>query len=201
MDRDGGTETEARILTGAPGCCAAVLLVLALPPAGPRAGAALWPISSSHLIAISTGFVGTEVVLFGAIDGPGDVVAVVRGPRREITVRRKGKVAGIWVNAASRSRSGNVPSYLQVATNRPVERIAVAGARPLYRIGLGTCSWSLSPAKRIDRAERFGEALIRTAATCRPCSAIPTIKSPSLASGCSAPRSTSRPMCRPGPIT
>lgn len=36
---------------------------------------------SSHLIAITTGFTGTEVVLFGTTDGAGDVAIVVTGPR------------------------------------------------------------------------------------------------------------------------
>ena len=54
---------------------------------------------SSHLIAITTGFTGASVVLFGATDGRGDVIVVVRGPEREMTVWRKSRVAGIWVNA------------------------------------------------------------------------------------------------------
>ena len=37
---------------------------------------------SSHLIAITTGFTGTEVLLFGAKEGPGQVVMIVRGPTR-----------------------------------------------------------------------------------------------------------------------
>ncbi|MBV8494135.1 MAG: TIGR02186 family protein, partial [Alphaproteobacteria bacterium] len=54
---------------------------------------------SSHLVAITSGFTGASVVLFGATEGGGDVIAVVRGPEHEMTVWRKGKVAGIWVNA------------------------------------------------------------------------------------------------------
>ena len=57
---------------------------------------------SSHAIAISTGFTGASVVLFGATDGPADVIAVIRGPDHEQTVWRKGKVAGLWANAESR---------------------------------------------------------------------------------------------------
>src|SRR5690348_10166244 len=56
---------------------------------------------SSHMIAIGSGFTGASVVLFGATDGRGDVIAVVRGPERTMTVWRKRKLAGIWVNAAS----------------------------------------------------------------------------------------------------
>src|SRR6185437_5219721 len=53
---------------------------------------------TSHLIGITGAFTGTSVVLFGATDGPGDVVVVVRGPEHDVAVRRKRRVAGVWVN-------------------------------------------------------------------------------------------------------
>ncbi|HEX3065649.1 MAG TPA: TIGR02186 family protein, partial [Dongiaceae bacterium] len=57
---------------------------------------------SNHLIAITTGFTGAQVLLFGATDGPGDVVVVVRGPTGRAVVRRKDRVFGIWINSAGR---------------------------------------------------------------------------------------------------
>src|SRR5690348_11897437 len=56
---------------------------------------------SNHLIAITTGFNGADVLLFGATDGPGDIVAVVRGPTGRAIVRQKGRLFGIWVNRSS----------------------------------------------------------------------------------------------------
>jgi hypothetical protein len=53
---------------------------------------------SSHLIAVTTGFSGTSLLLFGATQGEGDVVVVVRGPDKPETVRRKRRTLGIWVN-------------------------------------------------------------------------------------------------------
>src|SRR5437764_3846541 len=67
---------------------------------------------SSHLIAITTGFTGASVVLFGATEGRGDIIAVVRGPEREMTVWRKGKVAGIWVKDRKSTRLNQSPMYL-----------------------------------------------------------------------------------------
>src|SRR5271163_5213469 len=88
-----------------------VLVVLSLLCRGSAARAeGLVADLSSHLIAITSGFTGTSVVLFGATDGPGDVIAVVRGPERGMTVWRKGKVAGIWVNAEAVTFAG-VPSF------------------------------------------------------------------------------------------
>ena len=58
-----------------------VLLVLSLLCWGSAAPAeGLVADLTSHLIAITTGFTGASVVLFGATDGPGDVIVAVRGP-------------------------------------------------------------------------------------------------------------------------
>ena len=44
---------------------------------------------SQHLVAITTGFAGTDVLLFGATEGEGEVVVIVRGPDRPVTMHRK----------------------------------------------------------------------------------------------------------------
>src|SRR3546814_79845 len=53
---------------------------------------------SDHEVAITTGFTGAELLLFGAVEGEGQIVVVVTGPRQTTTVRRKARVAGIWMN-------------------------------------------------------------------------------------------------------
>jgi uncharacterized protein (TIGR02186 family) len=117
---------------------------------------------SNHLIAINTGFVGTEVVLFGAVDGPGDVAVVVQGPPTEVMVRRKARVAGIWINAASMEFQ-QVPSFYSVATNRPLEQIIGDAVLARHEIGLGHLRLApLSPGRASpDRIREFREALIR----------------------------------------
>lgn len=116
---------------------------------------------SSHLIAITTGFTGSSVVLFGATEGGGDVIAVVRGPEHEMTVWRKGKVAGIWVNAESVAFT-NVPSFYTVAASRPIDEIVAPGPAALYRIGTANLKLQAKPAATPEQAARFSEALIET---------------------------------------
>ncbi|HEX7967714.1 MAG TPA: TIGR02186 family protein, partial [Stellaceae bacterium] len=59
-------------------------LALLAGTAGPaRAAEPLIADLTSHFIAITTGFTGTNVVLFGATDGSGDVIAIVRGPEHD----------------------------------------------------------------------------------------------------------------------
>jgi uncharacterized protein (TIGR02186 family) len=90
---------------------------------------------SSHLIAITTGFTGTDVVLFGAVDGPGDVAVVVKGPQGRVTVRRKQRIAGIWINTSSVSFE-QVPGYYSVATSRALDRMADAAVLSRHEIGV-----------------------------------------------------------------
>jgi uncharacterized protein (TIGR02186 family) len=146
---------------------AAVALLLAVLAAGIAASRTAWAQSlvadlSNHLIAINTGFIGTEVVLFGATDGPGDVAVVVQGPPTEVMVRRKARVAGIWINAASMEFQ-QVPSFYSVATNRPLEQIIGDAVLARHEIGLGHLRLApLSPGRASpDRIREFREALIR----------------------------------------
>lgn len=53
---------------------------------------------SDHQIEITTGFDGAELLLFGHDSGEAEVMVIVRGPDAPVAVRRKERVAGIWVN-------------------------------------------------------------------------------------------------------
>jgi uncharacterized protein (TIGR02186 family) len=89
---------------------------------------------TSHLVAITTGFNGTNVVLFGATDGPGDIIVVVRGPDRDVVVRRKSRVAGIWINKRQMTFTG-VPSYYAVFSSKALDDIMPPTAQALHEIG------------------------------------------------------------------
>lgn len=115
---------------------------------------------SSHLVAITTGFVGTDVLLFGSIEGDGEVVVVVRGPEERAEVRRKTRVLGIWVNGTSLDFTG-VPAYYAVATSAPLDKILNPPVMERHRIG--TAHLSLRPARPVDAEtlRTFRAALVR----------------------------------------
>lgn len=89
---------------------------------------------SEGFVAIRTNFTGAKVTLFGATDGDGDVVIVVRGPDQDVTVRLKDRIAGMWINTESVTFS-NVPSYYTVAANRPLEELADESVLRARQIG------------------------------------------------------------------
>ncbi len=113
---------------------ATVLAAASLVCTPARAASPLVADLSQHLVAITTGFTGTEVLLFGAIEGGGDVVVVVRGPNRRETVRRKTRLAGIWVNGAEMSFDG-VPAFYWVGASRDLEAIMALPVRLRHGIG------------------------------------------------------------------
>jgi uncharacterized protein (TIGR02186 family) len=143
---------------------AAVVLATLLPlsAAAPTAAPAQALIAdlSQHLIAITTMFTGSDVVLFGAIDGPGEVVMVVTGPRAPVTVRRKAQTAGIWVNRKSITFN-QVPGYYAVAASRPLAELAPATM--LARHGIGPENVRLEPSRPMaaEQYADFRNALIR----------------------------------------
>ncbi|MBL8628490.1 MAG: TIGR02186 family protein [Rhodospirillaceae bacterium] len=89
---------------------------------------------SENLVAITTGFTGKEVLLFGATDGPGDIAIVVKGPARDITLRKKGRVGPVWVNTDSVTFR-DVPSFYRIASSRPLEEFAPPNLLSRFQIG------------------------------------------------------------------
>ena len=114
---------------------------------------------SSHIIAIGGGFTGNSVVLFGSTDGPGDIIAVVRGPERDVTVWRKGKIAGIWVNAHSVTFN-NVPVFYAVVASRPLDQLIQPSVAALYKIGAAHLKYETESLASSERARLFTDALI-----------------------------------------
>lgn len=136
-----------------------LLLALGLAPARPAAEPLIADLSN-HLIAITTGFSGTDVLMFGATDGPGDIVVTVRGPASDIVVRRKARVFGVWINRDT-LEFGSVPAYYAIASNRPVDDFLDPVLQARQRIGLDNLMISLPDADPAE-VETFRRALIRT---------------------------------------
>lgn len=116
---------------------------------------------SQTVVAITTQFTGAELILFGAKEGPGDIVVVVRGPLRDQIVRRKDKVGGIWVNRAD-VEFDRIPAFYAVASNRPVEEILSARVRKTHQIGVEYLDLAPKAHSALPtEVPAFREALIR----------------------------------------
>ncbi len=115
---------------------------------------------SRHRIAIDSGFVGTDVLLYGAVDELADVIVVVRGPEERVVVRRKDRIMGVWVNADDMAFT-RAPAFYAVASNRALEEIAQPNLLALYQIGLGFLNLPAEDSRSAEDVATFREALIR----------------------------------------
>jgi uncharacterized protein (TIGR02186 family) len=92
---------------------------------------------------VTSNFTGEELVLFGSVErdattprrGGYDIVVTVTGPREIDRTRRKERVLGIWVNIESRLFI-NVPSYLAVLSDKPVDTITDPEALRRLQVGI-----------------------------------------------------------------
>ncbi len=115
---------------------------------------------SEDLIAITTGFTGTEVLLFGATVGSGEIIVVVKAPESQVVVRRKERVAGVWINADSLTFD-KVPGFYHVAASQPLTDLLPEATLKSEQIGAENLSLeSVSPTSAAEFA-LFTEALIR----------------------------------------
>ena len=130
---------------------------------------------------IASNFTGADVVLFGSVErdaqtvarrGGYDIVVTVTGPRETVITFRKERVAGIWVNADSRTFI-KAPSYLTVLTNRTINDIAdVEHAAAQRRPGSGArCCRRRSPATSRTRSAKI-RSVRRSCASRRTSSSI-----------------------------
>jgi uncharacterized protein (TIGR02186 family) len=144
---------------------AIVLLLAALPL--PAAAKDIVADLIVHRIEITSGFSGAELTLFGAIEGKGDVVAVVHWPSAPgggliggtLDVRRKVRSFGIWVGGPY-VRFDNIPSFYAVAATEPLDEIVTPDMRQRYQLGLDMMKTEAVQATAPDIAD-FTAALLR----------------------------------------
>ncbi len=116
---------------------------------------------SKGLVAITAGFAGADVLLFGAIDEPGDVVVVVQGPSERVAMHRKSRVAGVWINTATMTFD-DVPSFYAIASTRPLDEIAGESVLTRLQMGVERLRLPLPSAKASPNvAQVWRQALIR----------------------------------------
>jgi uncharacterized protein (TIGR02186 family) len=111
--------------------------------------------ASLHAIAIDSGFTGTSILLFGARQGAGDILVVVRGPLMDTVVRKKERVSGMFVNRHSMEYQ-DVPSFYALASTYPIE--SLEGQELLARLGIG--QRSLAMRYSLPGDEHFWTALV-----------------------------------------
>lgn len=115
---------------------------------------------SDHLIAITTGFTGTELLLFGTTDDDADVVVVVRGPNEEVVVRQKDRVAGIWMNVDGMIING-VPAFYHVAATDGVDFNLPINELQRHQIGVENIRMTPPIGRTAKEVKIFQDSIVR----------------------------------------
>lgn len=141
-----------------------VLLTLATPLAA--AEEVVTGLSQSR-VGITVNFDGSEILVFGAVardipapEGALDVIVTIEGPSGPVTVRRKDRVFGIWVNTDA-VEVNSAPVFYAVASTRPVEDILSATDDLRHRITLPQMVRAIGVAHQAEDTSLFTDALMR----------------------------------------
>jgi uncharacterized protein (TIGR02186 family) len=128
---------------------------------------------STRQVAVTTVFKGTEIIVFGTVEnsrqssaesGYYDVIVVLEGAPGPLVVRKKSRVAGLWVNSSSVTFT-NVPSYHAIVSTRPLEEIADRSLLDQNAIGLDSVGIGVNNAEStpmpIDEHQEYQLATVR----------------------------------------
>ncbi|MDA9171528.1 TIGR02186 family protein [Alphaproteobacteria bacterium] len=107
---------------------------------------------SQDNVEISTDFLGAKILLFGAYDGKkgDDIIIVVTGPKGLVTVQKKEKFFGVWVNT-QKINYINSPKYLNILSNRDINDILNQRTRKIAEIGLNNLNVRIQPGKVVSK--------------------------------------------------
>ncbi len=144
---------------------AILLILLALPLRAQDTGERVVAALSQNNVAINATFVGSEILVFGAIRReapvPPDelgVIVTIQGPSGPLTVHRRERVAGIWVNT-DWLEVHEAPSFYAVATTAPLESILTEEEDQQHAISVPRAIRASGTAA--EDVPAFTEALIR----------------------------------------
>ena len=122
---------------------------------------------SSDKVRITATFEGSEVLVFGAVkrqeaipDEPLDVIVTIAGPSKPLTMRRKERVLGIWVNTDAVEIDA-APSFYAVATTRPLDQVLSNVEDLRHRVSINRAIRSVGAPAEVADAQTFTDALIR----------------------------------------
>ncbi|WP_299403506.1 TIGR02186 family protein [uncultured Roseobacter sp.] len=146
----------------------ALVLIFALFIALPAAAEDIVLGLSKDTVSINTSFDGSEILVFGAVkreapipDDPRlQVIVTVAGPDETVTVRRKEKVLGIWVNTDA-VEIDRAPSFYAVSTSTALG-LSLSNTEDLrHRVSIPRAIRSVGAPDTIADATRFTDALVR----------------------------------------
>lgn len=146
---------------------AALALLLAVLPLGPSAAEEVVASLSQTRVAITTGFTGSEIFIYGAIKreapippGKLDVIIAVIGPDETVMVRKKERRFGIWLNGPA-ERIQAAPSLYAISTTGPLHEVMSYTDDLRYSVGMENVITYIGSTQAKRYNAEYVEALVR----------------------------------------
>lgn len=146
---------------------ALILLLLSLIPLQAAAQEEIVLGLSQSEVAITARFDGSDMLIFGAVkretpipEQPLEVIIAIEGPSGPITVRRKDRRFGIWVNAAE-IEVASAPAFYAVASSGPLEQVLDRIENERYGITVDRAIQAVTQTVEYGNTQDFTKALIR----------------------------------------
>ncbi|MEL6317772.1 MAG: TIGR02186 family protein [Pseudomonadota bacterium] len=125
--------------------------------------------SAQDEVPITATFSGSEIFVYGAIarnrflaadEPPPDLAIVVQGPTAPVLVRKKSRVAGVFMNTET-VRIAEAPSFYAVASTKPLNEMLRSDQDLVHRISLDRAVLIAGLPYSSADPEAFRRALIR----------------------------------------
>ena len=145
-------------------------------PVNPRGVASFPHVPAEQVVAglshndvdITTNFDGSEIIIYGAIKResaippgpPLDEIVTVEGPPQSVTIRKKERHLGVWMNTES-LRIGSAPDFYVVATTGPLDRILLPEQDASHRISIPQAIRAFAGPVTVENTVPFTEAFVR----------------------------------------
>ncbi len=111
-------------------------------------------------VDITADFAGTDVKTYGVIDGTGDLIIKVVGPRQDVTLFRKIKLGPFWVGGSEADVAG-APSLLYLYATKPIASLLSAADQDKYQLRLEGAQIRVEPKLLGDSPADWRQAFFR----------------------------------------
>jgi uncharacterized protein (TIGR02186 family) len=123
---------------------------------------------SQNRVSITADFTGSEILLYGAVkredpipvDSSLAVLVTVEGPKVPVTVRRKSKKFGIWINTDAVEIDA-APSFYALATSGPIGEVLSQTEDLRHHVTIPRAIRAVDTGAVVDELDNFLEALVR----------------------------------------
>lgn len=124
---------------------------------------------STDNVALNATFDGSEIFVFGAVQpnrdmspdvAPLDIIITIKGPESNVTVRRKERRFGIWINT-DEVTVREVPSFYAIASTRPLDGLLSQTELLRHGIGMSEAVRKVGSHPELGETASFAEAVVR----------------------------------------